>query len=117
MSLIQSNHSRDDVFVVPCVFIRKVFLDTVTHCAGGSEPLAYTRTRSSHDENSQICLSSPSTDCGRFNHECSLGANRALAGAEGQRLVRATALARGKQLRSQVGHQSVGDVAGGDLRS
>jgi hypothetical protein len=43
-------------------------------------------------------------------------ADTALARAEGQCLVRATTVAGWKQLRSEVRHQPVGDVAGGRLQ-
>ena len=43
--------------------------------------------------------------------------NEAVDGAEGERVVRAAAVAGWKQLRAGIGDQSAGDVAGGDVRS
>jgi len=44
-------------------------------------------------------------------------ANGAVDGAEGERVVRAAAVAGRKQLRAGIGDQSARDVAGGDLQS
>src|ERR1700719_2119006 len=44
-------------------------------------------------------------------------ANGAVDGAEGERVVRATAVAGRKQLRAGIGDQSAGDVAGGNVQS
>jgi len=43
--------------------------------------------------------------------------NGAVDGAEGERVVRAAAVAGRKQLRAGIGDQSAGDVAGRDIRS
>src|ERR1700674_3951563 len=101
----------------PASSFGKRFWHTVAHCTVGSEPLAYESKRRSHYENNQVRFSARCTLCGRLIHDRSLGANIALARAEGKRMVRATALVGRKQLRSQIGHQPVGDVAGGGVRS
>src|SRR6266850_7326565 len=82
----------------------------------GPEPQVYNCVRSSSDEKTQFRFHG-SVARGRLVDECRVRANSALAGAQGQRLVRATAVACGKQLRSQIGDQPVGDVAGSDLQS
>src|SRR6266403_5325999 len=83
----------------------------------GPEPQVYNCARSSHDEKTQIRFHDGSVARGRLIRECTVRPNRPLAGAESQRLVRATAVAGGKQLRSQIRDQPVGDVAGSHLQS
>ena len=67
-------------------------------------------------ENTQIHFAGGNA-CGPIVGLAGLGADFALVGAKGQRLVRAATLAGRQQLYSEVRDQRVGDVAGGDLRS
>jgi hypothetical protein len=80
------------------------------------------RNRGCHDDKKQIRFrhvraDRVKADWGRLL--CGQGGrtNEAVDGAEGERVVRAAAVAGWKQLRAGIGDQSAGDVAGGDVRS
>src|SRR6267378_439735 len=75
----------------------------------------YKCRRSAYGEKIPVRSLESTVDRGWLVHERNGGANGTLARGEGERLVRATAVAGWKQLRTQVGDQPVGNVAGGDL--
>src|SRR5438045_4337475 len=79
------------------------------------KPIAYKCNRSSHNEKNQTGFYGTGVNR-HLVDGCRLGADGTLDRAESECLVRATTVVSRQQLCSQVSHQSVGDVAGGNLR-